>query len=590
MSDWVDFEDGQSPPPLFKMKRSLSQIYQDLGAHVPEEEHFVMTRLFVQRDTADEREELPDQLESSSEAAPSAPPWSDTASTAFDVGDDPEETPGPFWSDTVSAASDETLDGPASKKTKAADDPMCVVSHPSKIVDYHLYLWAMEQDKDTWCRRNGMYLYDGMDCRRISYRELLEPNTLFSDDGGNEARFLICALPIPDYDTMVRSRHYIVGFDCRERMFFARHFDWITENIDDLWTVWDDGLDMYQLSAPDLLLLLQSSFRDEVHVGLGLLSSSLFCVALCGEDDPGMEIVIAISLCQWLLDFAEVIFEQQDDAMDMLQREITHYVEELRMVLQRASFRAWLASNEDVSRGEYKRTSEVNKYINDLYNYEKSVQDGSLAGRPWRAPGLETCDRLRSEDRNLKRTRTEGRLEELFTIPETESSPEAAAAEAFEEMRERSEASRQVLMEFTVPCPPSLPDPPRTPSPRPFPSSPESSARAWSPMSPGIVAPATERYEGEGLTVTEYDQIPLSLLLRRVADLVDVQPKFDTAGNRKTFGRILMELGVGIDDRAPVDVFATTVRPMRALHEDWSLASGPQVPPIRRLLPSPAFD
>ncbi|PKY00921.1 hypothetical protein P168DRAFT_293302 [Aspergillus campestris IBT 28561] len=587
MSDMVDFEDGQSPPPMFKMRRSLSQIYQDLSPQVPEDEHFVMTRLFVQRDMVDELEEFPDQLdggddpEGSPEAAPSAPPWSDTASTAFDVVDHPEETSAPSWSDTASAASDEGPDGPTSKKSKTADDPTCVISHPSKIVDYHLYLRAVEKDKDTWCRRNGMYLYDGMECRRISYRELLDPKTLFPGDGGNEARFLICALPIPDHDTTVRSRHYVVGFNCTERMFFARHFDYITENIDDLWTVWDDGLDMYQLSVPDLLLLLQSSFRDEVHVGIGVLSSSPFCVALCGEDDPGMEIVIAISLCQWLLDFAEVIFEEQHDAMDMLKQEITHYVEELRMVLQRASFRAWFASNRDLSTGGYKRKSEVNKYINDLYNYEKSMHDGSLAGRPWRAPGLETCDRLRSEDRNLKRKRTEGRLEELFAIPETESSPEAAAAEAFEEMRERSEASRQVL-ESTFP-----PDPPRTPSPRPLPSSPGASARAWSPMSPGIVAPATEGFE-EGSAVTEYDRIPLSLLLRRAADLVDAQPELDTVENRGGFARMLLELGVGID-RAPRDVFAN-VSPMGYLHDDWSLASGAEAPPVRRLLPSPAFD
>ncbi|PLN80906.1 hypothetical protein BDW42DRAFT_104747 [Aspergillus taichungensis] len=586
MSNRVDFEDGQSSPPLFRLRRSLSQMYQDPSAQVPEEEHFVMTRLFVQRDTADELEEVSDQLDGGAdpEETPgpsrsntasavfnvvnhpegtSEPSWTNTASTLFDVVDYPEETPAPSWSDTASAASDEDSDGPASKKTKTADNPTCDTNHPSKIVDYHLYLRAMEQDRDTWCRRNGMYLYNGIDTRRIFYRELLEPNTLFSDDGGNEARFLIRALPIPDHDATVRSRHYVVGFDCKERLFFARHFHRITEDIDDLWTVWSYGLDVYKLRVPDLLLLLQASFRDEVHVGIGLLSSSPFCVALCGEDDPGMEIVIAVSLCQWLLDFAEVFFEQQQDAMEMLKQEMTHYVKALRMVLQRASFRAWLGTDRDLSTGRHKRKSEGNKYINDLYNYEKSMHDGSLAGRSWRAPGLETCDRLRREGRNRARKRTESRLEELFTIPETESSPQAAAAGAFAEMRERSEASRHIL-ESTF----SRPDP---------------------PMSPEIVAPAREEYEG-GSAVSEYDRIPLSLLLRRAADLVDVQSQLDTATNRGEFGQMLLENRVGIE-RAPVDGFAT-VRPVRYLHDNWRLrlASKGQAGPVRRLLPSPAFD
>ncbi|KAE8354460.1 hypothetical protein BDV28DRAFT_130982 [Aspergillus coremiiformis] len=249
--------------------------------------------------------------------------------------------------------------------TMQEGDSSDTVSHPWEVVDYHLYLCSVEGGQDTHARRNGVFVYDGIDCHPVYYSELLEERAFEPCNVGEEPQFLFWDLPIADLGPSFNGRHYVLGFDYNNRTLFARHFDWIPHKTDDLWCVWDLGFTMYSVTIPDLIILLESGLSEDVHIGLGLLSSSPYCIAMGSSDDPGMEIVITILFCQWVLDFAEAIFEQDGNVMEIFKERLTHYMEECRIILARASYRAWFASQDGYTKAAYQRNSSIDRFTND---------------------------------------------------------------------------------------------------------------------------------------------------------------------------------------------------------------------------------
>ncbi|KAF7595767.1 hypothetical protein BBP40_004898 [Aspergillus hancockii] len=468
---------------------------------------------------------------------------------------------------------------PADLEIKGPRDepPTYIVTHPWEIVDYHLYLCSVEKGKDTHARRNGMFVFDGIDCRPIYYNELFEERAFEACNIGEEPQFLFWVLPIADLGPSFNGRHYVLGFDYKSRTLFARHFDWIPNKTDDLWCVWDLGFTMYSVTIPDLVILLESGLSEDVHIGLGLLSSSPYCMALGTGDDPGMEIVITILFCQWVLDFAETIFEQDEDTTRIFEERLTHYVEECRIILARASYRAWFASRDGYTKEAYQRNSSINKFTSDLFTFSKSVESGSLKHRSWCAPGLETCNILRQKDRAQRKAETEQQLENIFIIPETEIPPESSE-KYFEGMLARSKDSLLAL--YSV-------GPPRTPSPHQDGSVPP---YCWSPMSSGIVKPEDEADDDFG--VTEYHKIPVTLLLKHIIDLVDARPELDSADNRTRFGKLLTELGIGVQRKHVQDF--SIVPKLGYENDSWKLEvrsmMETKVPLARHLCTDPILD
>ncbi|KAB8229304.1 hypothetical protein BDV23DRAFT_148296 [Aspergillus alliaceus] len=412
--------------------------------------------------------------------------------------------------------------------------PTYIVSHPWEVVDYHLYLCSVEGGKDTHTRRNGMLVYDGIDCRPVYYSELLEGG-FERCNIGEIPRFLFWDLPIADLGPSFNGRHYVLGFDYNSRTLFARHFDWIPDKTDDLWCVWDLGFTMYSVTIPDLVILLDSGLSEDMHVGLGLLSSSPYCIAMGSNDDPGMEIVITILFCQWILDFAEAFFEQDVNTLDIFKRRIAHYMEECRVILARASYRAWFALRDGYRKAACQRNSFIDKFTSDLFTFSKSIESGSLKNQSWRAPSLETCNLLRHKDRVQRRAKTEQRLESLFTIPDNYTPP-GRPQEVLERMVIKTKES---LAAFR---------PAETHRTRPSCQYESFPLHPWSSMSS-----KTLKFKDEELEVTEHHGIPLSLLLKRIMDLIETRPELDSPENRACFGELLNELGLGVKQRSMDD-------------------------------------
>ncbi|KAL3459933.1 hypothetical protein BJX64DRAFT_278846 [Aspergillus heterothallicus] len=426
------------------------------------------------------------------------------------------------------------------QKRSRSDPPTYIVSHPWHIVDYHLYLCSAEKGKTQEARRQGTYVLHGFECRPLPYEMFAEDPGLISQCiPGDMPQLLFSLLPIADRrhfadrNPSFDGRHYVLGFDYECKTLFARHFDWFPHDLGDIWCIWEEGINVYTVTVADLMHILDTSLgKGEMHVGMGILSSSEYCLAMTCDDDPGLEIIIATLWCQWLLDFSDILFKSETGSLSEFQDKLRSHVDQGRLILQRASYRAWFAVRDGYSKEQYKLKTTINQYTNDLYTFEKSAEDGSLKGRLWAAPGLETCNQLRQNHRMQRKRNVEQRLEDIFVAPESDATKSQEAV--LQNILYKAQQSHEGFCADVIP---SI----KTPSPKTRYTTPALSEHVFSPASPGIVTPATEPY-GE-FEISEYHQVPLPMLLSRVAELVQAHPELDTFANRDRFGDLLTAMG-----------------------------------------------
>ncbi|KAH8425714.1 uncharacterized protein LDX57_003461 [Aspergillus melleus] len=469
-------------------------------------------------------------------------------------------------SETASLASyRSTESNPQSKQAQQLTHNVC---HPWDVVDYHLYLCGIEKGTDIHSRRNGMYVYDGLDCRPVSYRELFDDEAFDPSNIGEDPKFLSWILPVSNGGSSFEGRSYVLGFEYRSRTLFVRQFHWLPGETDDIWCVWDEGFTMYRLSIPELIGVLDSVLSGTADVGRGILTCHALCMIPRTGDDPGLEIVITILLSQWVIDFAAVFSGMDPTACNQFTKTLTTYMEDCRLILQRASYRAWFASRDGHTMRDYNRKGAIDKYTNDLYTFSQSAESGSLKDKSWHAPSLDTCNMLRRRERSLRRERTEWKLEGLFMRPAT-ALPVETPEQVLKKMLARIE-------------------PPGTPSPLQSPS--ESAHRdPSSGDSSGVQSPDVVAAEPSLIfEATDFHKIPLALLLERFLELVETYPGLDTPGHRRLFGRFLSEIGIDIEHTSSEDCSMAPV--LESQDDRWILSSEADTFGSPRLQPSPLLD
>ncbi|KAL2830704.1 hypothetical protein BJY01DRAFT_227015 [Aspergillus pseudoustus] len=448
----------------------------------------------------------------------------------------PEDCPMTEEGDVDEDDDDDNEDDQASPRSDPNPPPAYVVSHPWHIVDYHLYLCSTERGQTQEARRQSMYVLYGFECRPLPYEEFAEDRGLMSQCfPGDMPQLLFGLLPIADRrhfadrNPSFDGRNYVLGLDYDCKTLYARHFDWFPHDLGDIWCIWEEGINVYTVTVPDLMQILDTSLgKGEMHVGMGILSSSEYCLAMTYDDDPGLEIIIATLWCQWLLDFSDILFKPETGSLSEFQAKLRSHVDQGRLILQRASYRAWFAVRDGYSKEQYKVKTTINQYTNDLYTFEKSAEDGSLKGRSWAAPGLETCNQLRHNHRMQRKRNVEQRLEDLFVAPNFNV----------------DESQEAVLQGILAGHPKTRYDTPKTPSPKTRYTTPTLSENFVSPGSPEIVTPTTQPY-GD-FEISECYQVPLLVLLNRAAKLVQAHPELDTLANRDRFGDLLTGMSAAV--------------------------------------------
>ena len=245
--------------------------------------------------------------------------------------------------------------------------------HPWGVVDYHLLLASVERGTLNE-RRNCMYLLDEDNCIRVLESELFDNQ--HSDPLGikRNPKLLFSILPITertqDGQPFFGRRHYILGFDCNTRVFFARYFSAIPEDITNIPNIWDQGNMAYSVSVFDLLELLNARFSGNYRADRGILSSSGYCMSQHKHelDDPGLELTIVIQFCQWIIDSVDLVFVNDDEGLMRctIAGEFNAHMETCRLILHRASYRAWFAFREGTAIADYKRKLIIEIMASDL--------------------------------------------------------------------------------------------------------------------------------------------------------------------------------------------------------------------------------
>lgn len=457
------------------------------------------------------------------------------------------------------------------------------VVHPWHIVDYHLYLLQIEGKKDLMARRNGILLRDGVECRSLCYDEMFEDETFDPDLVGPEPSVLFAALPVPEHHIEFNGSAYVLEYDWNLRTLCARHFVWVPEDLRNIECVWTEGLIIYSVPIIEIIDVMKTALAQRYR-RLEFLSNNPRCTtSYVAHDDPGMELVVAYQFCQFAVDFAEALIpEETDESIKIFKSELESIMEEIRLTLQRASYRAWFAVREGLSMEKFSHKVHFDRYLNDLFTYNKSTEEGSLRGKEWRAPGLNTCKKIRDNDARRRRARNERRLKDLFA-PIDQDEQKEIQERVFQEMLANADKSQaDALLEE----PPHVP---LTPHWGEF----DFDGFDMSPGSPVVIRSAPT--QDDGLEIIEYHHISLLRLLSYVFDLVQERPELDTLGNRGRFGALLTDMGICVMKNA-LDLFA--IAPQQGFDNDnWSLvvhdeASDENEPmvPVRRLLPSPILE
>ena len=473
-------------------------------------------------------------------------------------------------------------------KPKNPEDPSASpfaasVIHPWHIVDYHLYLLQIEGKKDIMTRRNGILLRDGVDCRPLSYEEMFDVDTFDPDLAGEEPSVLFGALPVPEHRVQFHGTTYVLEYDWNLRCLYARHFLWVPEDLRNVECVWPEGIIIYCVPITDIIHVMKTAL-DERYRRIEFLSNSRCTTSYVARDDPGMELVVAYQFCQFAVDFAEAILpDEADDTIEEFKFELTDIMEEIRLTLQRASYRAWFAAREGLSMEKLSRKVSFDRYLNDLFTYNKSIEEGSLRGKKWRAPGLNTCKKIRDTNAKNRRARNEQRLQDVFAPLEQSTRP-VPQEKVFEDMLAKTDESQADSLLYE--------EPPQSPS-SPLWYEFDTDVRETSPGSPIIGRPETPQVDE--FEVTEYHNTPLQCLLDRTFDLIQKQPEFDSLDNCGRFGALLTEMGAcGMKD----SLDECAISPEHEFdNDDWSLevnfvsdSEEESNMPVRRLLPSPILD
>ncbi|RJE24748.1 hypothetical protein PHISCL_02893 [Aspergillus sclerotialis] len=257
--------------------------------------------------------------------------------------------------------------------------------HPWGIVDYHLLLASVERGTLNE-RRNCMYLLNEDKCIRVLESELFDNQHFGPLAIKRNPKLLFSILPITERtqngQPFFGIQHYILGFDCNTRVFFARRFSAIPEDMTNIWNIWDQGNMAYSVSVFGLLELLDARFSGNYRVDRGILSSSGYCMSQHKHepDDPGLELTIVIQFCQWIIDCVDLVFVNDDEWLMRytIAGEFNVHMETCRLILHRASYRAWFAFRKGTAIADYKQNLIIEIMANDLCLFKDTADINRL--------------------------------------------------------------------------------------------------------------------------------------------------------------------------------------------------------------------
>ena len=404
-------------------------------------------------------------------------------------------------------------------------------------IDYHLYLAHNERGMDDNTRRNSMFLFDGDECRPCLYSQLSDLQTYHPNGIGedNDPIMLINCLPVRGNPAAPADKAYILGFDFDSGNLFVRQFAWLPEYIDDVWCVWNEGFNRYEVQIKALRDTLRQCIDEcKLDPGVGILSKGRYVVdnweGAGVSEDPGMELVIVINFCLWVVDMAEPLILPCVPGAESLIADFQRYEDECRRILACASARFWKRVQKGYTEEQERCEKARSRYIDDLMTLHVP-EAHELENVRGCAPSLDTASKLRQQYQDGRRECHEQGLQDVFTLPIDASVPKSPES-TFREIVERS---KQALASSILS------------SPAPKASQAKSrhldraqSHRDWIATASGHSTSSSE--EDSFSDASESRKSPVPVLLRRMSDLSQAHPELDNVSIREQLETILSEM------------------------------------------------
>ncbi|KAJ5086349.1 hypothetical protein NUU61_007656 [Penicillium alfredii] len=221
------------------------------------------------------------------------------------------------------------------------------VRHPWGFIDFYLYLAAAEKGRGLDKRINECRIIED-DLRRVNFNDLRDAASQ-QTPSGTEPHVIFVSLPVPNFSHTFSNRQLVLGFDFKTFHLLGFLFESAPDTDDALWDVWDDGQLIIDMPTSRFLEILAYTMLERPEIlQIGILR---YFRETSRQFQAGMDMTIIIQFIQFLDDFADLVWQDGDE----FRTEYRHHEEELRRLLQRASYEAWFGSRKGLSVQQYRR-------------------------------------------------------------------------------------------------------------------------------------------------------------------------------------------------------------------------------------------
>lgn len=213
--------------------------------------------------------------------------------------------------------------------------------HHWNVIDYHLYLMAIEKNRNYQTRITKNYLLTVNGFQQVSLQDFACPSSAFHQvPAWSTPMMMFVSLPIlhPPHGSL--NRKLVLGFDFKKRHLIGIEFEAAPDHIADMAAVWDQGQTMIDVCVERFLEIVKYTMENHTEIlGHGMLRHFH---ETSRELPTGLDLVAVIQFLQFLDDFADLLW---DDGAEFRDGYGTHQ-EALREMLGRASMDAWFAARD----------------------------------------------------------------------------------------------------------------------------------------------------------------------------------------------------------------------------------------------------
>jgi len=364
---------------------------------------------------------------------------------------------------------------------------------------------------------------------------------------------------VTDCELAFSGTKYILAYNLASDQLVIRRFLQIPEIFTEICKSWHEGFDVYQFSIEALYTLMKNSISDKSgEVNIPRFSCTSYCLSAEANDDPGMELVIGIFCCQFVIDLAQLLFPYEDDCeIVKFKQELMMFIKQWRLVLAQTSHNAWFAVRYGKSYKDYTRKWDADRAVSDIFMFSRHECRWRSHSITYNAAGnLEKEKRKVKEQEAIERAKQ--RFDQLFAKPGAQGENESSYG-CHGEITSNVEAQDRCSLNSTSTRPgcevsPATPIPlintngtvPVSVDSTPLPTLTQYVGDEVDPMSTEICVISNNKI-GRAQK-QDHQTTPIHATLGSLLDLVEKHPEIDTDANRRKVGVLLVEMGIMVVD------------------------------------------